>query len=127
MLRGGAGGILWTGHVRGRNSRHSIAVVDHGWGRRRMGSQLLLGMGVILLLLLRVVKSIVCLVTVTVLDLRCRFPGRYGLHGHSKVGHIVGRELHTSHIGYRPKPVASRGEEREREKIKRRISKKPKK
>lgn len=115
VLRGGAGGILWTGHVRRRDSRHSIAVADHRWRRRRMGSELVLLVWVRVLLLGMVQTSIVCLVTVTMLDLRCRFPGRYGLHGHSKVGHIVGGELYTSHIEYRPKPVASREEGRRKE------------
>lgn len=114
VLRGGAGGILWTGHIRGWNGRHAIAVADHGWRRRRMGSELMLLVWVWVLLLGVVQSSIVCVVTVTMLDLRCRFPGRYGLHGHSKVGHIVGRELYTSHIEYRPKPVASRGRKRKR-------------
>lgn len=129
VLRGGAGGILWTCHIRGRDGRHSIAVADHGWCRRRMGSELVLLVLVRELVLGMVKTSIVCLVTVTMLDLRCRFPGRYGLHGHSKVGHIVGGELYTSHIGYRPKPVASREEERGRirrgEKKKRRMPKEP--
>lgn len=116
MLRGGAGGILWTCHVPGRNGRHAIAVADHGWRRRRMGSELVLLVWVRVLLLGMVQTPIVCLVTVTMLNLRCRFPGRYGLHGHSKVGHIVGGELYTSHIGYQPKPVASRGGKRKKEK-----------
>ena len=126
VLRGGAGGILWTGHIRRRHSRHSIAVADHRWCRRRMGSELVLLVWVRVLLLGMVQTSIVCLVTVTMLDLRCRFPGRYGLHGHSKVGHIVGGELYTSHIEYRPKPVATREEgRRKEEKKKRRMPKEP--
>ena len=80
-----------------------------------MGSELVLLVWVRVLLLGMVQPSIVCLVTVAVLDLRCRFPGRDGLHGHSKVGHIVGRELYTSHIEYRPKPVASQEEGRRKE------------
>ena len=127
MLRGGAGGILWTGHIRGWNGRHAIAVADHGWRRRRMGSELMLLVWVWVLLLGVVQSSIVCVVTVTMLDLRCRFPGRYGLHGHSKVGHIVGRELYTSHIEYRPKPVASRGRKRKRKQKRKKKKKKAQK
>lgn len=50
------------------------------------------------LLLLSRMKPVKGLVGVRMVHWRCRFPGRHGLHGHSKISH-VGSQLHVSHVG----------------------------